>query len=66
MYTLNCKGRLVMIDEPVVMGIINLTPDSFFAGSRLQREDELLQRAEKMIRDGAMILDQGDTTKPSN
>lgn len=67
MYTLNCKGRLVMIDEPVVMGIINLTPDSFFAGSRMKKEDDLLQRADKMIREGAMILDLGgQSTRPGS
>jgi len=36
MYTLNCKGKLLVIDKPVVMGIINITPDSFYEGSRKQ------------------------------
>ena len=67
MYTLNCKGRLVILDEPVVMGIINATPDSFFAGSRMKKEDDLLQRADKMIREGAMILDLGgQSTRPGS
>jgi dihydropteroate synthase len=67
MFTLNCKGRLVIIDKPVVMGIINTTPDSFFAGSRMEREDDLLQRAEKMVSEGAMILDLGgQSTRPGS
>jgi dihydropteroate synthase len=67
MFTLNCKGRLVIIDKPVVMGIINTTPDSFFAGSRMERENDLLQRAEKMVSEGAMILDLGgQSTRPGS
>ena len=34
MFTFNCKGRLLVVEEPIVMGIINATPDSFYAGSR--------------------------------
>jgi len=67
MFTLNCNGRLLTIDRPVVMGIINVTPDSFFAGSRQQHEDDILRQAEKMLRDGATILDiGGQSTRPGS
>lgn len=65
MYTLNCKGRLLMIEQPVVMGILNITPDSFYAGSRLQEENAILQKAGQMINEGAAILDiGGQSTRP--
>ncbi|HEY4156058.1 MAG TPA: dihydropteroate synthase [Puia sp.] len=59
MYTFNCKGRLLKWDQPIVMGILNVTPDSFYAGSRLQTPGQLLKEAEKMLQDGAKILDVG-------
>jgi dihydropteroate synthase len=59
MYTLNCKGRLLIIDEPVVMGIINITPDSFYANSRISDMNAVLQKAEQMLIDGATIIDIG-------
>ena len=59
MFTLNCRGKLLVIDRPMVMGIINITPDSFFAGSRLQVMDDILKQAEKMIKEGASFLDIG-------
>lgn len=59
MYTLNCKGRLLTIDQPWIMGIINVTPDSFFKGSRKQTSDDVMQLAETMIAEGAHILDIG-------
>ena len=59
MYTLNCKGRLLSLHRPVIMGILNTTPDSFYPGSRTVDKDALLQRAEQMIREGAGILDVG-------
>ncbi len=66
MFTLNCKGRFLIINEPVVMGIINLTPDSFYSGSRTS-QDELLFKVEKMIADGATILDiGGQSTRPGS
>lgn len=65
MYTLNCKGRLLSLEKPVVMGIINITPDSFYAGSRWQGIDEVLKQAEKMVGEGAVILDiGGQSTRP--
>ena len=67
MYTLNCKGRLLLIDKPVVMGIINTTPDSFYAASRQQNTDAILQKAELMVKDGATILDiGGQSTRPGS
>jgi dihydropteroate synthase len=65
MFTLNCKGRLLAADQPLVMGIINVTPDSFYEGSRFGREDAIFKRAEKMIGDGVDIIDIGaQSTRP--
>jgi dihydropteroate synthase len=67
MFTLNCKGKLLVIDRPVVMGIINTTPDSFYQGSRANVVDEVLFRAERMIKEGATILDVGgQSTRPKS
>lgn len=67
MYTLNCKGRLLVIEKPVVMGILNLTPDSFYSGSRVQVMEQVLQRAGQMIDEGATILDiGGQSTRPGS
>lgn len=67
MFTLNCKGRLFLIDKPVVMGILNATPDSFFTDSRVATTDGLLRKAESMITDGATILDiGGQSTRPGS
>jgi dihydropteroate synthase len=67
MFTLNCKGRLLVIDKPVVMGIINTTPDSFYSGSRAGGLNEVLSRAERMILEGAVILDiGGQSTRPGS
>ena len=59
MYTLNCRGRLLAIQHPIVKGILNITPDSFFEDSRIQTESDLIARAGKMIKEGASILDIG-------
>lgn len=67
MFTLNCKGKLLVIDQPIVMGIINTTPDSFYSGSRTDVIDEILFRAEKMVSDGATVLDiGGQSTRPNS
>ncbi len=67
MFTLNCKGRLLVIDEPVVMGIINVTPDSFYSGSRKSTLDDVLKQADKMLTEGATILDiGGQSTRPGS
>ncbi|AIZ64903.1 dihydropteroate synthase [Hymenobacter sp. DG25B] len=64
--TLSCpRGRVLDLHRPQVMGILNLTPDSFFAGSRIGAADELLRRAEAMLTAGAAVLDLGGySTRP--
>lgn len=67
MVTLNCKGKILVMDDPIIMGIINMTPDSFYSGSRSNALDDLLFRAEKMLREGAGILDVGgQSTRPNS
>ncbi|HET6767479.1 MAG TPA: dihydropteroate synthase [Chitinophagaceae bacterium] len=67
MFTLNCKGRLLIVDKPLVMGIINATPDSFFGGSRFNEVDEIVAKVEKMLSDGADIIDiGGQSTRPGS
>ena len=63
--TLQSKGRLLSLARPVVMGILNATPDSFYNQGRDSDMDGLLRSAERMLRDGATILDVGGaTTRP--
>ena len=57
--TLNVGGKIIDLSHPKVMGIINITPDSFFSGSRKQSENEILHQAEKMLSEGADFLDLG-------
>src|SRR6476620_3988937 len=67
MFMLNCRGRLLTFDSPIVMGIINVTPDSFYSGSRQSTVDAALQKAEQMINEGATILDlRGQSTRPNS
>lgn len=67
MFTLNCMGRLLVADKPLVMGIINTTPDSFYDASRQQAAGTLLQKAQQMLADGAAILDiGGQSTRPGS
>ena len=62
---LSPHGRLLSLGQPQVMGILNLTPDSFFAGSRVASERDLLARAEAMLAAGAAVLDLGAySTRP--
>ena len=64
-YTINVHGRLMSFDTPVVMGILNCTPDSFFAGSRKQTESEIAGRANQIISEGGGIIDVGAfSTRP--
>lgn len=66
-YSLNIKGQLWQVKKPLVMGILNVTPDSFYAGSRWSSEGEILSRAEKMLHEGADILDLGgQSTRPGS
>ena len=67
MFTFNCKGKLLVLDHPLIMGIINATPDSFYEGSRYTGVDAILQQAERMLNDGADILDiGGQSTRPGS
>ena len=66
-YSLNLQGRLVTIDRPWVMGIINVTPDSFYSGSRVNDEQTLVARVGQMLADGADVLDIGAcSTRPGS
>lgn len=65
-FTLNCRGQLLTTEQPLVMGILNLTPDSFYSGSRIAKTADLLQRAAQMLEEGAAILDiGGQSTRPT-
>ncbi len=59
MYTINCRGRLFAFDEPKVMGILNITPDSFYADSRTQSEEEIAARLTRLTEEGADMIDIG-------
>lgn len=66
-YTLNCNGRLLSLEEPKVMGILNVTPDSFYAQSRQQTEQEIAQRAQQILVEGGDIIDVGAcSTRPDS
>ncbi len=67
MFTLNCKGKLLTISKPIVMGIINTTPDSFYTASQQSTNNAVLAKATQMLQEGATILDiGGQTTKPGS
>jgi len=57
--TINCKGTLVDLSSPKVMGILNITPDSFFDGGKYKNESEILGQVEKMLFEGATFIDVG-------
>jgi dihydropteroate synthase len=64
MFTLNCKGKLLAFERPIIMGIINATPDSFYKGNI---NEDMLALAKKMIDEGATILDiGGQSTRPGS
>lgn len=64
-YTINANGRLIDLSEPQVMGILNVTPDSFYAGSRKQTEAEISARADQIIAEGGTMIDVGAfSTRP--
>jgi len=66
MLTLNLKGRVLSLARPLVMGILNRTPDSFYQGSRVADDEQLLRQAGKMISEGADIIDiGGQSTRPN-
>jgi dihydropteroate synthase len=63
--TITCAGKLVSLAHPLVMGILNMTPDSFYEGSRIRGTEALLRQAEAMLQEGAAILDIGGySTRP--
>ncbi|MUH34868.1 dihydropteroate synthase [Zobellia amurskyensis] len=57
--TLNCKGRLIDLSTPKVMGILNCTPDSFYDGGKYINDHSILTQTEKMLKDGATFIDVG-------
>ncbi|HPE84253.1 MAG TPA: dihydropteroate synthase [Aequorivita sp.] len=65
MRTLNCQGKLIDLSKPKVMGIINITPDSFYDGGKTFSEKEIMEQAERMLSEGATFLDVGGySTRP--
>ena len=66
-YTINIHGRLLDLATPQVMGILNVTPDSFYAASRKQTEAEIAQRANQIMAEGGTIIDIGAcSTRPGS
>ena len=64
-YTMNVRGELIDLSHPSVMGILNVTPDSFYANSRMQTEAEIYNRANQIMEEGATIIDVGAcSTRP--
>lgn len=65
-HSINCNGRLVDLNSPKIMGILNLTPDSFSDGGKFNDEKSALQQAEKILKDGGEIIDIGpQSTRPN-
>ena len=63
--TINCGGKLLTIDKPLVMGILNITPDSFYDGGFYVSEIDQIKQTEKMLEEGADIIDIGAiSTRP--
>lgn len=65
-FTINCKGKLVELDTPKVMGILNITPNSFYDGGRYRSDSDFLKQAETMLIDGASFLDLGAYSSKPN
>ena len=65
-YSLNCKGNILHLTQPIVMGILNLTPDSFFDGGKFIEETVILRRVEEMIEQGVTIIDIGGASSRPN
>ena len=57
--TINCKGALINLASPKVMGILNLTPDSFYDGGKYKNSSDVLLQVEKMLTQGATFIDVG-------
>ena len=64
--TINCKGSLIDLSTPKVMGILNVTPDSFFDGGKYKNETEILSQVEKMLLNGATFIDIGAYSSKPN
>lgn len=64
--TINCNGQLIDLTTPKVMGILNLTPNSFFDGGRYKSHEEILSKVEKMLNDGATFIDIGAYSSKPN
>ncbi|MBL7113494.1 MAG: dihydropteroate synthase [Bacteroidales bacterium] len=63
--SLNCRGKLLDLSQPRIMGILNITPDSFYDGGRYLSDNEIITQAERMLDEGADILDIGGiSTRP--
>ena len=66
-YTLNCNGHLLDLSTPQVMGILNVTPDSFYEASRVQSERDIMERARQIMHEGGSIIDVGAcSTRPDS
>ncbi len=57
--TINCKGQLLSLEKPIVMGVLNVTPDSFYDGGKYKKKEAALQQVEQMLKEGASIIDVG-------
>ena len=65
-FSINCNGRLVDLNTPKIMGILNLTPDSFSDGGNFNNEKSALLHTEKLLKDGADFIDIGaQSTRPN-
>lgn len=65
--TINIKGELLELSKPVVMGILNITPDSFYSGSRIQGEQQIVNRVRQILDEGGTIIDiGGQSTNPKS
>ncbi len=64
--TINCKGQLIDLSIPKVMGILNVTPNSFFDGGKYKNESEILSQVQKMLNDGATFIDIGAYSSKPN
>ncbi len=64
---INCNGKLLDLETPIVMGILNLTPDSFFDGGKYKNEKKVLERVEEILKEGGEIIDLGAvSTRPKS
>lgn len=67
MYTLNCRGKLLTMERPLIMGILNVTPDSFYDGGKYLNDEILLNHVQKMYDEGVDIIDiGGQSTRPGS